>query len=285
MGPTVPSSRPSIKPIPHAYRGHFVKSLSEAGALPSFVNITDYITRFRKESSAIKKVQKQKDWVMDLFNSYLANYGEIDSNVEKDPLIVTAPITDLDAHHFRGFLGWFIVRKVMMDGDKSQYVPVLREFLEWIRREGAIQDAAYQTLSEALAEFKGVPERCEKLSRVLSDFSARDMPTYQDYQKDPTVYRRKAAAMQLIHNEKPTKKLEGYFSVAKVGDAALWVTPEDANSDVEDDPDAERGTKIGPIQVPEKALKLAKVGDQISGLLGKMKGFWKWFEVWNVYPR
>src|SRR5882762_7400073 len=135
------------------------------------MNITDYINRFRKEPSAVKKVQKQKDWAMDLFNSYLANYGEIDSIVEKDPLIVTAPITDLDAHHFRGFLGWFIVRKVMMDGDKSQYVPVLREFLEWLRRDGAIQEAAYQTLSEALAEFKGVPERCEKLSRALSGFA------------------------------------------------------------------------------------------------------------------
>jgi hypothetical protein len=125
---------------------------------------------------------------------------------------------------------------------------------------------------------------CLGLIWTLSDFAARDTPTYQDYQSDPEAYQRKTAVLRLIHHEKPVKKLEGYFSVAKVDATALWVKSEDVNSDKKGDPDMKRGAKLGPIQVPGPALKLAKVADQISGLLAQMNGYWKWLEVWNVYP-
>lgn len=102
-------------------------------------SITSCINRFLKEPVQDRKRKRDRDVVMGLFNDYLAGYGEVESNVERDPLIVTAPLSDLRPGHFRLFLTWFVIRKVM-DRNKSQYAPVLREFADWLTRPAQPRD-------------------------------------------------------------------------------------------------------------------------------------------------
>ena len=246
--------------------------------------ITDFINRFIGEPVQDKKARFERENVMGLFNSYLANYGEIASNVEKDPLIVTAPISELGPAHIRLFLSWFVIQKVM-DRDKSRYGPVLREFVDWLKLKGALSEKAYRPLAEALAELKGEPERCEELGRLLYEFTQRDMPTYQDWQRDPKVYARKTAVVRALHHKKPKEILDGYFTVARIGPAALWLTPIDPDSD-DGEPTPMKGfsSGIGPVQVPAQAAKLARVGDGFSAAIGDMGGFWKLFEVGGIHP-
>lgn len=246
--------------------------------------ITDCIARFVNASGPSKKIRAAREDVMGLFNNYLANYGEIASNVERAPLIVTAPISDLGTFHFRQFLSWYIIQKVL-EPDKSRYAPVLRDFANWLIESKAISKKAAQEILEALGELQGEPERCEKLAELLYKFANRDMPTLQDWQTDPKAYAKKAAVLKAIHHEKPQRMLDGYFIVARVGPAALWLNPEFADED-DDGPGPEDSSKIeiGPVQVSPEAAKLARVGDRVSAAIGEMSGFWKLLETGGVYP-
>ena len=247
-------------------------------------NITECIARFVNASGPSKKTRAAREDVMGLFNSYLANYGEIASNVERAPLIVTAPISDLGPFHFRQFLSWYVIQKVM-DRDKGRYAPVLRDFAKWLVESKAIGNKVAAEILVALSELQGEPERCEKLAELLYKFANRDMPTFQDYQNDPKSYAKKATVLKAIHHEKPQRMLDGYFIVARVGPAALWLNPELAD---EEDDDSEPGDsskiEIGPVQIPPEAAALARVGDRISAAIGEMSGFWKLLETGGVYP-
>lgn len=245
-------------------------------------NISDFIARFVNAAGPSKKTRAARESVMSLFNGYLANYGEISSNVEKAPLIVTAPISDLGPFHFRQFLSWYIVQKVL-ERDKSRYAPVLRDFANWLIESKAISKKVAQEILEALGELQGEPERCEKLAELLYRFANRDMPTYQDWQTDPKGYAKKATVLKAIHHEKPRRTLDGNFIVARVGPAALWLNPELADED-DDGPGDSSKIEIGPVQVSSEAAKLARVGDRVSAAVGEMSGFWKLLETGGVYP-
>lgn len=238
-------------------------------------SITACINRFLKEPVQDHKRRRERDFVMGLFNDYLAGYGEVESNVEREPLVVTAPITDLRPGHFRLFLTWFVIRKVM-DRDKSRYAPVLREFAEWLTRAKAIPGSMSKEIMDALDELRGEPERCEELARLLYQFANRDAPTFQDWKRDPKGYAKKVEILKAIHHKRPRRVLEGYFTVARVGPKAFWLSQEDE--------DGERSEKVGPVQVPPEAVKLVRVGDRISAEIGMMDGFWKLLETGGVYP-
>lgn len=81
---------------------------SSAGKKPS--TITDFIDLFLRAPAKTKSTKLDRENAMGLFNDYLANYGEVSSNVEKAPLVVTAPISDLRPGHFRMFVSWFVIR-------------------------------------------------------------------------------------------------------------------------------------------------------------------------------
>lgn len=238
-------------------------------------SITACISRFLKEPAKDRKRRRERDFVMGLFNDYLAGYGEVESNVERDPLIVTAPISDLRPGHFRLFLTWFVIRKVM-DRNKSQYAPVLREFADWLKRSKAISGSVSKEIFEALDELRGEPERCEELATLLYRFANRDMPSYAEWKRDPKGYARKAAVLKAIHHKRPREVVEGYFTVARIGPGAFWLSREGEDGDAAEE--------IGPLQVPPEAAKLARVGDRLCAELGLMDGFWKLLETGGVYP-
>lgn len=246
------------------------------------LNISDYVERFAAEAARDRKGGRDRKSVMGLFNGYLANYGDIASDVERTP-VVTAPISELRPHHFRQFVSWFVIHKVV-DRDKGQYVPVLLEFARWLGASKAIGKRVTKEILETLDELQGEPQRCEKLAKLLYEFTHRDMPTYEEWRKDPKSYAKKAAVLKAIHHEKPKAILDGYFTVARVGPAALWLNPEDPDLDADDLRAAETPDGIGPVQVPPEAAKLARVGDGLSAAIGRMSGFWKLLEAGGVYP-
>ncbi|MFH1573812.1 MAG: hypothetical protein ABIG68_07490 [Acidobacteriota bacterium] len=139
--------------------------------------ISGFISRFVERPARNKKAKEDRASVMGLFNDYLANYGEVASNVEKAPLIVTAPISDLRPGHVGQFPSWFVIQKVI-DREKGHYAPVLREFVQWLIGLGAVAKTKSKELLEAVECLQGEPERCETLTKLLYDFSRRDMPTY-----------------------------------------------------------------------------------------------------------
>ena len=248
-------------------------------------NISQFVARFLEEPSKKAKAKDRRREIMNLFNDYLANYGEIASNVDHAPLVVTAPISELRPGHFRLFLSWFVIQKVIMDENKGEYASVLKEFVEWLKSDGALHGKALKEVMEVFEELEGEPERCEKLARLLYEFAQRDMPKYEEWRRDPKAYARKAEVLRAIHHQPPKEVLDGYFTVARVGPTALWLTPEDPDMD-EDSPGPGKGSRpeIGPVQVPAEAAKLARVGDGISAAIGKMAGFWKILETGSVYP-
>lgn len=241
--------------------------------------ITGFIERFLEASVSAKKGRQDRESAMRLFNDYLANYGEVASNVEKAPLVVTAPISQLRPGHFRMFVSWFIIRKVA-DRDKSHYVPVLRDFVKWLVDSKAVGQAVSKEMLESLDELRGEPERCEKLAELLYQFARRDMPTFEDLRRDPKAYAKKAAVLKAIHHEKPKEVLDGYFTVSRVGPSALWLNAEGEDCEPGESPASE----IGPVQVPAEAAELFRVGDRLSVAIGRMSGFWKLLETGGVYP-
>jgi len=246
--------------------------------------IGNSIRKFMEESTRTKKARADRECVMGLFNDYLANYGELESNVERDPIIVMAPISKLRPSHFRQFVCWFVIQKVL-DRDKSQYVPVLRDFAQWLVESKVVGKAISKEILEMLDELQGEPERCEKMTGLLHEFANRDMPTSAEWRQDPKSYARKAAVLKAIHHEKPQRILDGYFTVARTGPGALWLRPGDPDDDEEDlAPRKSSGPEIGPVQVPAEAAKLARVGDRLCAAIGKMSDFWKLLETGGVYP-
>ncbi|HAH06671.1 MAG TPA: hypothetical protein DCM05_09125 [Elusimicrobia bacterium] len=244
--------------------------------------ISDIISDFIKEAKGNRKAKDSRKGVMRLFNDYLAGYGELESNVEQAPLIVLAKISKLEAWHFRHFLSWFIIQKVICD-NKAEYAPMLMEFVEWLWAKAVISEKVHREMTRVFEELKGEPERCEKLSRLLYEFAQRDLPKFEEWRRDPKAYARKAAVLKAIHHKQPTEILDGYFTVTRVGPTALWLVPVD--EDYEDSPRPKKGAaEIGPVQVPAEAAKLARVGDGMSLAIGKMNDYWKMLETGNVYP-
>lgn len=54
-------------------------------------NISDFIRRFLEEPGQDPNRKRNRESVMGLFNDYLAGYGEVESNVERDPLMSPPP--------------------------------------------------------------------------------------------------------------------------------------------------------------------------------------------------
>ena len=245
-------------------------------------DISGYISLFQDEPAKTALAKDRRREIIGLFNDFLANYGEIASNVERAPLVVTAPISELRPGHFRQFLSWFVIQKVM-DENKGDYTPVLKEFVEWLKGAGALRGKVLSEMMEVFEDLDGEPERCEKLSRLLYEFAQRDMPRYEEWRRDPKAYARKAEVLRAIHHQRPSEILDGYFTVARVGPTALWLVPID--EDFEDYPRPKKGAaEVGPVQVSAEAAKLARVGDGMSVAIGKMADFWKLLETGGVYP-
>ena len=155
-----------------------------------------------------------------------------------------------------GFLGYFIVRKVMAQGDlKRAAGTVTKKLSMWLASKGYLaEQQAREGADQATDAARDLP-RAERATQILHDA---------------------VKALDVDPNELSDEHyLEfDHFTIAKVEAGKLWL-------------EIFEGGKMhsyGPISVPAGATKLLRKGWDISCSLGHVRGTWRIIEVANVYP-
>ena len=155
-----------------------------------------------------------------------------------------------------GFLGYFMVRKVMGSGElKKAAGTVTRKLCGWLRETGVVEEESAE-IAEAMASEAGrdLP-RAEEAAQIL--FEAAEELYVAPAELDDKDY------VEFSHH-----------TIAKVSTGELWL-------EVYEGPGP---WKIGPIPVPKEATDLLQEGWDISCALGRIRGTWQIVEVANVYP-
>jgi hypothetical protein len=156
---------------------------------------------------------------------------------------------------FSGFLGYFMVRKVLAGEElKRAAGTVTKKLSKWLAEKGyTSREVALEGSEEGAAAARDLP-RAERAARLLyadTNRTALDSNTlsdedYQDFD---------------------------HYTVVKIEPGKLWVESFTGG-----------GELIGPVRVPEKATALLRAGWNISCSLGRTRGQWRLLEVGNVYP-
>lgn len=156
---------------------------------------------------------------------------------------------------FSGFLGYFMVRKVLAGEDlKRAAGTVTKKLSKWLAEKGyTSQEVALEGSEEGGAAARNLP-RAERAARILYDAANRvtlDPNTlsdedYQDFD---------------------------HYTIVKIQPGKLWVESFTGGEEL-----------IGPVLVPENATALLRAGWNISCSLGQTRGQWRLLEMGNVYP-
>jgi hypothetical protein len=163
---------------------------------------------------------------------------------------------DKIAENVGGFLGYFLIRKVMAGVDFKRLAgTVTKKLSKWLAGQGYISEE-----DAALGEEEGAA-------------AARDLPKAE--KAGHIIYR---AAENVVFD---ADKLDDddyhdfdYYTIEKVERGKLWFEVYDERG---------KGT-VGPIAVPKEATELLRKGWDISCAVARIRGKWRIVEVANVYP-
>lgn len=163
---------------------------------------------------------------------------------------------DKIVENLRGFLGYFMVRKVVAGQNlKRAAGTVTKKLSRWMATKGYIsEDEAKLGASEGANAARDLPNS-ERAAQILSDAAANLAIASNDFADQ--------------------NDLEfGHYTIGKIEPGKLWLE------------NFETGRKrpLGPVQVPISATKLLRNGWDISCSLGRVRGAWRIVEVANVYP-
>ena len=155
-----------------------------------------------------------------------------------------------------GFLGYFMIRKVMASEDLKRVAgTVVKKLSEWLAEKGHISEEEARRGSEEGEHAAQELPKAEKAGEILYDA---------------------ADALYVDPNELAEENYLQFdhFSVAQVEPGKLWLES------------FEGGVthSYGPIPVPNAATKLIKEGWDISCSLGRIPGKSRIIEMANVYP-
>lgn len=150
-----------------------------------------------------------------------------------------------------GFLGYFMVRKVLAGEDLLRAAgTVTKKLCAWLAEHGHISvDDAKVAAGRAADAGRDLP-RAERLSRLLYDQAAASAVP--------------AAVLDSIPDE---DLIDDHLTIERVSPGVLWF---------------EGG--IGPLPVPREASDLAKPGWSVYVVLVRYRERWVLLEVGNVYP-
>jgi hypothetical protein len=140
--------------------------------------------------------------------------------------------------HLGEFLGYFMIRKVIVPADLTAAAGrVTRELVEWLAGQGWVGEVAAAAAVERSNDAARDLPRAERLSRLLYEQAQRTRIDQTALADDDYI--------------------EDYLAVERVEPLALWF---------------EGG--IGPVPVSAAAAKLAQPGWSISVVLGRKGGTW-----------
>lgn len=151
--------------------------------------------------------------------------------------------------HLGGFLGYFMIRKVMAGEELLRTSgTVTKRLAKWLRDEGLISaEQAADAADRGAAATHDLP-RAERLGTLLYE-EAQRLPDF-----DPA--------------DVPDEHvIEDYLAIERVEPGALWFEGD-----------------VGPVPVPTEASDLAEPGWSVNIVLVRLRGRWHVAEVGFVYP-
>ena len=155
-----------------------------------------------------------------------------------------------------GFLGYFLIRKVMAGSDFKRLAgTVTKKLSKWLAEQGYIseEDAALGEEEEAGAA-RDLP-KAEKAGDIL--YRATENAVFNTDALDDDDY----------HDF-------DHYTIEKVEPGELWLEVYDESGK----------STVGPIAVPKEATELLRKGWDISCAMARIRGKWKIVEFANVYP-
>lgn len=152
--------------------------------------------------------------------------------------------------NIREFLGYFMVRKVSASADfKHAAGAVTKRLARWLAQKDYVADEAAGEGAVEGARAARVLPRAERLACRLMGYAER----------------------QAASVESDESALEDHFTIRRIERERIWLEAMD-------------GSELGPIVLPLTLARQCKVGWEIAGAVGQVRGGWKLLEVWNVYP-
>jgi hypothetical protein len=201
------------------------------------------------------------EMVIELFADCLNGYGhDLLSPLERERWEAAFDDGDEDAFvnlfgadkvlaNLDGFLGWFMVRKVMAGGDLLKASgTVTKKLVSSLAAQGLIDDQ----------EAAGAAERASDASRDLPKAERLSTLLYEQSERAPLIDPDELADSDWVEDSLFIDRIDGN---------EIWFERD-----------------IGPLKVSATAAKLAQPGWQVTVLMAKHRGTWHLLEVGNVYP-
>lgn len=155
-----------------------------------------------------------------------------------------------------GFLGYFMIRKVMAGPDLLRAAgTVTTKLSTWLAARGYIDaDAARDAAEQGAAASRDLP-RADRAAKILYDAASR---------------------VEVDVGELPDSDYLDFdhFTIARIEPGKLWL-------EVWEDGEPE---ERGPIAVPKAATEILRPGWSISCALARVRRAWRIVEMANVYP-
>lgn len=163
---------------------------------------------------------------------------------------------DKIVENFGGFLGYFMIRKVLGGADlKRAAGTVTKKLAQWLENNRYVPTAvAREGAQEGTAAARDLP-RADRAAQLL--FEAANH----------------AAVNPNALSEKDYQDFD-HYTIVRIEPGRLWMKPFTGGA----------AQPIGPISVPEKATALLRAGWDLSCSLGRVRGQWRIIEMGNVYP-
>jgi hypothetical protein len=239
--------------------------------LPANPNIEQVLQEFLAEQKRrLKPAAFAKyDGVVDLFRSYLDGYGHDGLSRAESALFekhydakgrehrefcqIFGP--DKITESFGGFLGYFMIRKVLAGEDlKRAAGTVTKKLSRWLAEMKYISsEASIEGAEEGAAAARDLP-KAERAARIIHEDANRTA-------LDPNAF-----------NDDDYQDFD-HYTIGKIAPGELWL-----------DYYVGGGDRIGPVRIPEKASALLRPGWTVSCSLGRVRGRWVILEMGNVYP-
>lgn len=239
---------------------------------PASPNIDQILQEFLAEQKReLKRAGFSKyESVVDLFRSYLNGYAYEGLSSAESALFERHYNAKGEDHrefcqlfgpdkiveNFRGFLGYFMIRKVIAGQDlKRAAGTVTKKLSTWLAEKGYVsQETAQEGAEEGAGAARDLP-KAERAGQILFDAAHKKGV-------DPNSL-----------NDEDYLDFD-HYTIARIEPGKLWIEIFDGG----------REQTLGPIPVPDKATALLRTGWDISCALGRIRGHWRIIEMGNVYP-
>jgi hypothetical protein len=216
------------------------------------------------------KTQKQYEAVIDLLQDHLNGYAYEGLSEPERALFEKHVNAEGEEHrqfcqlfgpekimeNLRGFLGYFMIRKVMAGGDlKRAAGSVTKKLSKWLAEKGYISgESGREGMEEGAEAARDLP-KAERAAEILHesvgvlgvDPTDLDDDDYLDFD---------------------------HFTISRVEPGKLWFVVFEVG----------RERKVGPVPVPKQATDVLQEGWEVSCALGRVRGTWRIVEVASVYP-